>query len=49
MRWVLPDHIQDALPSDAYRLESLRRRLLDAFRLRGYQLVAWALGAGVLP
>ena len=39
MRWVLPDHIQDALPSDAYRLESLRRRLLDAFRLRGYQLV----------
>jgi len=40
MRWVLPDHIQDALPSDAHRLESLRRRLLDAFRLRGYQLVA---------
>lgn len=39
MRWVLPDHIQDALPSDAHRLESLRRRLLDAFRLRGYQLV----------
>ena len=23
MRWVLPDHIQDALPSDAHRLESL--------------------------
>ena len=39
MPWVLPDHIQDALPSDAHRLESLRRRLLDAFRLRGYQLV----------
>src|SRR5690606_28286664 len=39
MRWVLPDHIQDALPSDAHRLESLRRRLLAAFRLRGYQLV----------
>ncbi|MCK6409000.1 ATP phosphoribosyltransferase regulatory subunit [Thauera sp.] len=39
MRWVLPDHIQDALPSDAHRLESLRRRLLDAFRVRGYQLV----------
>lgn len=39
MRWVLPDHIQDALPSEAARLEGLRRRLLDAFRVRGYQLV----------
>ncbi|HAF53748.1 MAG TPA: ATP phosphoribosyltransferase regulatory subunit [Thauera sp.] len=39
MRWVLPDHIQDALPSDAHQIEALRRRLLDAFRVRGYQLV----------
>ncbi|TAH44153.1 MAG: ATP phosphoribosyltransferase regulatory subunit [Betaproteobacteria bacterium] len=39
MRWVLPDHIQDALPSEAAQLEALRRRLLDAFRIRGYQLV----------
>jgi ATP phosphoribosyltransferase regulatory subunit len=39
MRWVLPDHIQDALPSNAHQLETLRRRLLDAFRSRGYQLV----------
>lgn len=39
MRWVLPDHIQDALPSEAASLEALRRRLLDAFRGRGYQLV----------
>lgn len=39
MRWVLPDHIQDALPSEADKLEGLRRRLLDAFRMRGYQLV----------
>ncbi len=39
MRWVLPDHIQDALPSEADKLEALRRRLLDAFRVRGYQLV----------
>lgn len=39
MRWVLPDYIQDALPSDAHQLETLRRRLLDAFRVRGYQLV----------
>lgn len=40
MRWVLPDHIQDALPSEAGQLEALRRRLLDAFRSQGYQLVA---------
>ncbi|THF61815.1 ATP phosphoribosyltransferase regulatory subunit [Pseudothauera nasutitermitis] len=40
MRWVLPDHIQDVLPAEAARLETLRRRLLDAFRAHGYQLVA---------
>ncbi|NMG73296.1 ATP phosphoribosyltransferase regulatory subunit [Aromatoleum diolicum] len=39
MRWVLPDHIQDALPAEADKLERLRRRLLDAFRGHGYQLV----------
>ena len=39
MRWVLPDHIEDALPSEAARIEALRRRLLDSFRSCGYQLV----------
>jgi ATP phosphoribosyltransferase regulatory subunit len=39
MRWILPDYIQDVLPDEAARLESLRRQLLDAFRVRGYQLV----------
>lgn len=39
MRWVLPDHIQDALPQEAEQLEQLRRQLLDSFRARGYQLV----------
>ncbi|NMG14331.1 ATP phosphoribosyltransferase regulatory subunit [Aromatoleum bremense] len=39
MRWVLPDHIQDALPAEADKIERLRRRLLDAFRSHGYQLV----------
>lgn len=39
MRWVLPDHIQDALPAEAARLEALRRKLLDAFGSHGYQLV----------
>ncbi|NTV11585.1 MAG: ATP phosphoribosyltransferase regulatory subunit, partial [Zoogloea sp.] len=39
-RWVLPEYIQDALPAEAEKLEALRRRLLDAFRANGYQLVA---------
>lgn len=39
MRWVLPDYIQDALPGEADKIERLRRRLLDAFRAHGYQLV----------
>lgn len=39
MRWVLPEYIQDVLPVEARKLESLRRRLLDAYYLRGYQLV----------
>lgn len=38
-RWALPDHIEDALPLEAARLEAMRRRLLDEFRLHGYQLV----------
>ncbi|GAA5179967.1 ATP phosphoribosyltransferase regulatory subunit [Niveibacterium umoris] len=38
-RWALPDHIEDALPFEAARLEAMRRRLLDEFRRHGYQLV----------
>ena len=40
MRWLLPENIQDVLPSEALELEALRRCLLDAFHLHGYQLVA---------
>lgn len=39
-RWVLPESIEDVLPAEARRLEALRRALLDAFELHGYQLVA---------
>jgi len=39
MRWVLPEYIQDVLPAEARKLEDLRRRLLDAYHLRGFQLV----------
>ncbi|NDB13802.1 MAG: ATP phosphoribosyltransferase regulatory subunit, partial [Betaproteobacteria bacterium] len=39
-RWLLPEGISDVLPSEARRIEDLRRRLLDLFRLYGYELVS---------
>jgi ATP phosphoribosyltransferase regulatory subunit len=42
-RWVLPESIEDVLPAEAGRIEWLRRALLDAFELHGYQLVATPL------
>lgn len=38
-RWLLPESIEDILPAEAAALESLRRRLLDAFALQGYEFV----------
>lgn len=38
-RWLLPESIEDALPRDAARIETLRRLLLDAFSAHGYDLV----------
>ncbi len=38
-RWLLPDGIEEILPDEARRLESLRRRLLDRFATWGYELV----------
>lgn len=37
--WLLPEHIADVLPSEARKIEDLRRLLLDNFRLYGYELV----------
>jgi len=37
--WLLPEHIADVLPSQARRLEELRRVWLDAARSHGYELV----------
>lgn len=37
--WLLPEHIADVLPSEARKIEELRRLLLDNFRLYGYELV----------
>lgn len=37
--WLLPESIADVLPSEARRIEDLRRELLDAARCYGYELV----------
>lgn len=38
-RWLLPESIADVLPSEARRIEELRRSLLDLYRRYGYELV----------
>lgn len=37
--WLLPENVEDVLPPQAWRMEELRRTLLDLFRDHGYQLV----------
>lgn len=39
MKWVLPEYIEDILPAEAMRIEKLRRRLLDLFFSKDYELV----------
>lgn len=39
MNWLLPEYLADALPAEAARIETMRRRLLDTFRCHGYELV----------
>src|SRR5256885_5778884 len=39
MRWLLPEFVEDILPAEAMRMEALRRRILDLFFARGYELV----------
>jgi ATP phosphoribosyltransferase regulatory subunit len=38
-RWLLPENISDILPSEARKIEDLRRILLDRFQVYGYELV----------
>ena len=38
-RWLLPEGIEEVLPAQAERLETLRRRLLDMYHSWGYELV----------
>lgn len=37
--WLLPESVADVLPSEARRIEELRRTVLDHFRTYGYELV----------
>src|SRR5512143_2066163 len=40
MNWLLPEYIQDMLPDEAWRIEGMRRDVLELLRRSGYQLVA---------
>jgi ATP phosphoribosyltransferase regulatory subunit len=37
--WLLPENVEDVLPPAAWRMEDMRRIVLDLFRSRGYELV----------
>lgn len=37
--WLLPEYIEDIMPAEAARLETIRRQLLDLFKVNGYQYV----------
>lgn len=39
-RWLLPDGVEELLPPQAWVAESLRRKLLDLYRLWGYELIS---------
>ena len=36
--WLLPENVEDVLPPQAWRMEDMRRALLDLFRGQGFQL-----------
>jgi len=40
MKWLLPEYIQDMLPDEAWRIEGMRRDVLELLRQAGYQLVS---------
>jgi len=37
--WLLPENLEDILPPQAQRIDGLRARLLELFRVHGYELV----------
>jgi len=38
-RWLLPEGVEEILPEEAFRLETLRRQILDLYSSWGYDLV----------
>jgi ATP phosphoribosyltransferase regulatory subunit len=38
-KWLLPEFVEDILPEEAAAIESARARLLEVFRVHGYELV----------
>ncbi|HUV98792.1 MAG TPA: ATP phosphoribosyltransferase regulatory subunit [Gallionella sp.] len=38
--WLLPEHVEDMLPDEAWCVERMRSQVLDLLRRSGYQLVA---------
>jgi ATP phosphoribosyltransferase regulatory subunit len=38
-KWLLPEFVEDVLPDEAGAIESARARLLEVFRVYGYELV----------
>ena len=38
-KWMLPAGVEESLPPVSWQIEDLRRKLLDAYRKAGYQLV----------
>ena len=39
MKWLLPEYVEDILPAEARRIENLRRKILDLFFKKKYELV----------
>ena len=39
MKWILPEYVEDILPEEASRIEALRRKILDLFFSRKFELV----------
>src|SRR5262245_13149434 len=37
--WLLPENLEDILPPQAQRIDAMRTRLLELFRVHGYELV----------
>ena len=38
--WLLPEHVEDMLPDEAWSVERMRAQILELLRRSGYQLVA---------